>query len=74
MSSLATLGLSMILLLVAFPLISFGTMEGPDALWWLGLLALALGGAIPPLQRFVGARKPEPPPSRIGLRDDERVS
>ena len=74
MSSIATLALSMVLLLAAFPLISLGTTQGPEALWWLGLLALVVGGAIPPVQRFVAAGKPEPPPTGVGLVDDERVS
>lgn len=74
MSSIATLGLSMALLLVAFPLISLGTTQGPDALWWLGLLALVAGGSIPPLQRLIAARRSEQPPTGIGFPDDERVS
>jgi len=50
---LAYLSLSLILLIVAFPLISIGTTTGPRPLWWFGLLALACGGLIPPLQRLL---------------------
>lgn len=74
MSRLAALSLSMVLLLVAFPLISIGTTRGPDVVWWLGLGALAFGGLIPPARRFLAAGEPEPPPTRAGLADDERVS
>jgi hypothetical protein len=74
MSGLATLAVSMALMLAAFPLISIGTMRGPDLLWWLGLGALFLGGLVPPAGRFVAARQPEPPPTRAGLADDDRVS
>lgn len=74
MSRLAALSFSMVLLLVSFPLISFGTTQGPPLLWWLGLLALVVGGLIPPAARFLAAGQPKPPPTRAGLVDDERVS
>lgn len=58
---LAYLGLALILLLAAFPLISIGTTSGPAFLWWTGLLALTAGGLIPPLQRLLlGAAAPPP--------------
>lgn len=50
---LAYLSVSLILLVVAFPLISAGTTHGPDALWWMGLAALVCGGLIPPVQRLL---------------------
>ncbi|HRO88191.1 MAG TPA: hypothetical protein PLH21_09220 [Chiayiivirga sp.] len=74
MTRIGALSLSMLLMLAAFPLISLGTVQGPPLLWKLGLLALGVGGLIPPLGRFIGARKPEPPPTRAGLAEDERVS
>lgn len=73
MIRLIALSLSLVLLLAAFPLISYGTTQGPAFLWWLGLLALAAGGAIPPVARFLMARLATPP-SPIGLPEDERVS
>lgn len=50
---LAYLGLSLVLLVAAFPLISAGTAGGPEGLWWAGLLALTCGGLIPPVQRLI---------------------
>ncbi len=62
---LAYLSLSLILLVLAFPLISIGMTTGPNSLWWLGLLALTCGGLIPPIQRLLfgpppGAAAPAP--------------
>lgn len=73
MSVLASLSLSMVLLLVALPLISVGTTQGSPFLWWLGLLALGVGGLIPPVWRFLAEPQPEPPPTRTSIADDERV-
>ncbi|HWJ87890.1 MAG TPA: hypothetical protein VNS12_07460 [Pelagibacterium sp.] len=47
------LSTSFVLLLGSFPLISIGTTEGPEFLWWLGLLALSVGAMIPPAQRLL---------------------
>ena len=74
MSSLVALTFSMVLLLAAFPLISYGTTHGPSWLWHAGLVVLVVGGAIPPARRFLEARRPEPPATRAGLPDDCRVS
>lgn len=51
MSRLFTLSISLVLLLIAFPLISIGTASGPPVLWWIGLGAIAIGGILPPLRR-----------------------
>ena len=48
---------SFILLLIALPLVSIGSTAGPRALLWIGLIALALGGMVPPLQRLLASRK-----------------
>lgn len=50
---LAYLSTSLVLMVVAFPLISLGTTSGSVLLWWAGLLALGCGGLIPPLQRLL---------------------
>lgn len=52
----AYLSVSLILLVVAFPLISIGTTSGPPLLWWLGIAALAGGALIPPAQRVWAGR------------------
>lgn len=60
---LAYLSVSLVLLIIAFPLISMGTSYGPPVLWWAGLLALVAGGLIPPVQRLLlgsPVAKPEP--------------
>lgn len=57
---LAYLSLSLILLVAAFPLISIGSAHGPEAIWWVGLISLACGGSIPPLQRLLFG-PPQPP-------------
>lgn len=58
---LAYLSISFTLLLAAFPLISIGMTTGPRLLWWVGLIALTVGGLIPPLQRiFLGSHKTTP--------------
>lgn len=61
------LSTSFILLVAAFPLISIGTTTGPNWLWWLGLIALTIGGLIPPLQRILmGAQKTTTPTPKPG--------
>ncbi|GKY86859.1 hypothetical protein [Sinisalibacter aestuarii] len=74
MNRLVTLALSLAFLLIAFPLISIGTTNGPPLLWWLGLMALAIGGILPPLRRVFPPKEPLPKPTKVGLPEDERVS
>lgn len=74
MNRLTALSLSMILMLAAFPLISIGTAQGPQWLWWFGLAALGLGGVIPPARRFLVRLQPDQPPTRTGMAEDDRVS
>jgi len=45
--------IAFVLLLIPYPLISFGTVGDVDALWWLGLAALVVGGLIPPITRYL---------------------
>jgi hypothetical protein len=45
--------LSFLLFLAALPLISFGTMEDQQLLWYAGLVLLLIAGILPPLGRFV---------------------
>ncbi len=74
MSRLFTLTISLILLLIAFPLISIGTTSGPPMLWWLGLASLVIGGILPPLRRVLVPSQPMPEPTKVGLPEDDRVS
>lgn len=74
MSRAIVLGLSMLLLLAAFPLVSIGTMRDNEALWWTGLAALFVGGLIPPLRRLLLKGREAIRATRAGLEDDERVS
>lgn len=46
------MSISFVLLILSFPLISIGTVEGPAFLWWLGLVTLLVGAMIPPAQRL----------------------
>ena len=53
LTPIRTLGVSLLLYLVALPLISLGVTTGSDPLWGLGLGLLALAGAIPLVSRLV---------------------
>lgn len=74
MNRMFALSVSLVLLLIAFPLISIGTTSGPPVLWWAGLGALVVGGVLPPLRRIFPPKEPLPEPTKIGLPEDERVS
>jgi len=47
------LATSLVLLLLALPLISWGTWSDVPALWWAGVIAALIGALIPPVARFV---------------------
>lgn len=53
MSKQTALGIALILLLAAYPLISIGATQGIPALWWIGVAAVIIGGLIAPISRFV---------------------
>jgi hypothetical protein len=53
MSKLLVLGIALVLLLVALPLISIGTTQENDTLWWAGIALIVIGGLVPPVTRFV---------------------
>ncbi|MEO8992213.1 MAG: hypothetical protein ABI284_07090 [Nitrosospira sp.] len=59
---LTYLTISFVLLVLAFPLISIGTSQGPAWLWHLGLSSLITGGMIPPLYRLLSRHSTEAPP------------
>lgn len=45
--------LAFLLMLAAFVLITMGFAWSTEPLWWAGLAALALGGLIPAVRRFI---------------------
>jgi hypothetical protein len=47
------LGVTLLLLLAVFPLTAIGADNDVPALWWSGLVVLAVASAIPPTMRFV---------------------
>ena len=53
MSRFALKNVSLILMLVAFPLISIGTTGDRPVLWWLGVASLIAGALIPPIMRYL---------------------
>ncbi|HVM30975.1 MAG TPA: hypothetical protein VM305_09455 [Candidatus Limnocylindrales bacterium] len=44
---------SFLLFLAALPLVSFGTMEDQELLWYAGLVLIVAAGILPPLGRFL---------------------
>jgi hypothetical protein len=46
-------GIALILLLIPFALISIGTTNDIEALWWAGVIMLIIGALIPPISRYV---------------------
>jgi hypothetical protein len=54
------LNLSFLLLLIALPVISFGSVREAPAVWGTGLALFFLGFAIPLVLRFIPSR-PQPP-------------
>jgi hypothetical protein len=55
MSTLLALGIALVLSLLAFPLVSAGFTQDTEALWWVGIALLVIGGLIPPATRFAFA-------------------
>ena len=65
---------ALVLLFVAFPLISFGTTGGNALVWWIGLVVLIVGGALPVLTRFVSPSSVPDKPRDAGMEFDDRAS
>lgn len=45
--------LALVLLIVAFPITSWGTTTGSYLVWWLGFICLVAGGLLPIWTRFM---------------------
>jgi len=63
---------ALILLFAAFPVISFGSTNGNDVVWWLGLACLVVGGLLPIITRYMDHIKDTI--RSIGFEFDERTS
>ncbi|NLF15560.1 MAG: hypothetical protein GX597_27545 [Anaerolineaceae bacterium] len=63
MRRVTALDIAFLMLLVALPLLSLGTMNDQPVMWWIGLAILLLGFIIPLALRFVAlASSPEDEP------------
>ena len=45
--------LALLLLLVAFPMTSWGTTGGSYPVWWIGFLCVIVGGLLPVATRYM---------------------
>ena len=45
--------LALVLLLVAFPITSWGTTTGNYLVWWIGFTSLVVGGLVPVMTRYM---------------------
>lgn len=52
MSKMWIQGIALVLLLAALPLISIGTTQENEVMWWIGLGLLMVAGAAVPITRF----------------------
>jgi hypothetical protein len=64
--------LALVLLLVAFPITSWGTTAGNDPVWWIGLISLVAGGLVPVLTRYMDHSGDTI--RDVGMEFDERTS
>lgn len=52
LSSNLVLGIALVMMIVALPLISVGTEQDLPVLWWSGLVLIGLGGLAGPVSRY----------------------
>jgi hypothetical protein len=64
--------LALVLLLLAFPVISAGTTHDVGLLWGIGLVGFVLGGALPIWTRYMDHSTDEP--RDMGIEFDDRTS
>ncbi|MBO0766526.1 MAG: hypothetical protein J2P19_01280 [Pseudonocardia sp.] len=64
--------LALVLLLVAFPVISIGTTHGGSVVWWIGLLCFVVGGVLPVWTRYMDHSADKP--RDMGMEFDDRTS
>jgi hypothetical protein len=64
--------LALVLLLIAFPITSWGTTAGSYLVWWIGFICLIAGGLVPVMTRYMdhsGDRIRD-----VGMEFDDRTS
>ena len=64
--------LALLLLIAAFPIISFGTTSGTVLVWWVGLMSLVLGGVLPVWTRYMDHSRDAI--RDVGMEFDDRTS
>jgi hypothetical protein len=64
--------LSFVLLLVAFPITSWGAVAGNYVIWWIGFLCLIAGGLLPIVTRFMDHSGDKV--RDVGMEFDDRTS
>lgn len=64
--------LAFVLLILAFPIISVGTTHRSGPVWWIGLLAVVLGGVLPVMTRYMNHSTDKP--RDAGMEFDDRTS
>jgi hypothetical protein len=69
---LSSESLALVLLLVAFPVISIGATRGNSLVWWIGFVAFVVGGVLPVLTRFMDHSADKP--RDMGMEFDDRTS
>jgi|GEM_PF-1823325 len=70
-SKLKAEALALVMLLAAFPLTSAGKLTQAP-LWWIGLLSLVAGGALPVITRYMDHSKDKV--RDVGIEFDDRTS
>jgi hypothetical protein len=63
---------ALVLLLVAFPITSWGATAGNALVWWIGLISLIVGGLLPIWTRYMDHSKDTI--RDVGLEFDDRTS
>lgn len=63
--------ISLVLMVVPFPLVLYGVLEGIAPLWWSGIVLMIVGGLIPPATRYVFEDENEDEEDEAGADDRE---
>jgi hypothetical protein len=64
--------LALVLLIVAFPITSWGTTAGYYLVWWIGFICLIAGGVLPVLTRYMDHSGDQI--RDVGMEFDDRTS